>query len=137
MDFADDEATRLKHEYVGTEHVLLGLIKEGHGVAAKAIQNLGVDLQKIRHAIEATIPIGPDEVSKGARRYTPRTEQAINFAIQEADDLNHNYVGTEHILLGLLRERDGVAGQILENFGLRLDGVRSEIVSLLRHGLDQ
>ena len=134
MQFANDEAKRFKHEYLGTEHVLLGLIKEGHGVAAAVIQNLGGDLQKIRNLIEQVTLIGEDEFSQVE---TPRTKRAIEHSLQEARDLKHSYIGTEHILLGLLHDKNSVAGQVLGRFGLTLENVRVEIVKLVGKGLDQ
>ena len=98
---ARDEAGRLQHEYIGTEHILLGLIKEGSGVAANVLKNLDVDLRKIRLEVEKLVQSGPDMVTMGKLPQTPRAKKVIEYAIEEARNLNHNYVGTEHLLLGL------------------------------------
>jgi ATP-dependent Clp protease ATP-binding subunit ClpC len=134
MEFANDEATRLNHEYVGTEHIFLGLIKEGGGVAAAALQNLGADLQQIRNAIERASPMGPEFVSKGRHGHTPRAKFVIESAVQAARNLNHNYIGTEHLLIGLMQERRGLAAHVLTQFGLTLEDVRAEMLKLLHIG---
>src|ERR1700733_10119929 len=108
MQLANQEAQRFNHEYIGTEHLLLGLIKEGSGVAANVLHNLDIDLRKIRLEIEKIVQSGPDMVTMGKLPQTPRAKKAIEYAVQEAMGLDHNYVGTEHILLGLLREEEGV-----------------------------
>ncbi|MGB2753503.1 MAG: ATP-dependent Clp protease ATP-binding subunit [Phycisphaerae bacterium] len=131
MALANQEAQRFNHEYVGTEHVLLGLVKEGQGVAANVLHSLGIDLKKIRLEVEKIVKSGPDMVTMGKLPQTPRAKKVIEFAIEEARSLGHNYVGTEHLLLGLLREHDGVAAQVLMNLGLKLDDVRSEILNIL------
>ncbi|MGB2614105.1 MAG: ATP-dependent Clp protease ATP-binding subunit [Phycisphaerae bacterium] len=131
MALANQEAQRFNHEYVGTEHVLLGLVKEGQGVAANVLHNLGTDLKKIRLEVEKIVKSGPDMVTMGKLPQTPRAKKVIEFAIEEARNLGHNYVGTEHLLLGLLREHDGVAAQVLMNLGLKLDDVRSEVLNIL------
>ncbi|HUX17398.1 MAG TPA: ATP-dependent Clp protease ATP-binding subunit [Phycisphaerae bacterium] len=131
MALANQEAQRFNHEYVGTEHVLLGLVKEGQGVAANVLHSLGIDLKKIRLEVEKIVKGGPDMVTMGKLPQTPRAKKVIEFAIEEARNLGHNYVGTEHLLLGLLREHDGVAAQVLMNLGLKLDDVRSEILNIL------
>ena len=114
MQLANQEAQRFNHEYVGTEHVLLGLIKEGSGVAANVLRNLDVDLRKIRNEVEKIVQAGPEMVTMGKLPQTPRAKKVIEYAIEEARNLNHNYVGTEHLLLGLLREQEGVAAQVLD-----------------------
>jgi glucuronate isomerase len=134
MQLANDEAQRFNHEYIGTEHMLLGLVKEGSGVAANVLNNLGVDLTKVRLEVEHIVQTGPDVVRLGRPPQTPRAKRAIEFAIEEARQLNHEYVGTEHLLLGLLLEEEGVAAQVLMNLGLTLYEVRAEILSLLAHG---
>src|SRR6187431_753973 len=134
MQLANQEAQRFNHEYVGTEHVLLGLVKEGSGVAANVLKNLDVDLRKIRVEVEKIVQSGPDMVTMGKLPQTPRAKKVIEYAIEEARNLNHNYVGTEHLLLGLLREHDGVAAQVLLNLGLRLEEVREEVLNLLGAG---
>src|SRR3954467_12723183 len=136
MQLANQEAQRFNHEYVGTEHVLLGLIKEGSGVAANVLKNLDVDLRKIRNEVEKLVQAGPDMVTMGKLPQTPRAKKVIEYAIEEARNLNHNYVGTEHLLLGLLREQEGVAAQVLMNLNLKLDEVREEVLNLLGHGMD-
>ncbi len=136
MQLANQEAQRFNHEYIGTEHVLLGLIKEGSGVAANVLKNLEVDLRKIRLEVEKLVQSGPDMVTMGKLPQTPRAKKVIEYSMEEARNLNHNYVGTEHILLGLLREQEGVAAQVLMNLGLKLEDVREEVLSLLGHGME-
>src|SRR5687767_10738468 len=136
MQLANQEAQRFNHEYIGTEHVLLGLIKEGSGVAANVLKNLDVDLRKIRLEVEKLVQSGPDMVTMGKLPQTPRAKKVIEYAMEEARNLNHNYVGTEHILLGLLREQEGVAAQVLINLGLKLEEVREEVLNLLGHGIE-
>src|SRR5438105_7447423 len=131
MQLANQEAQRLKHEYIGTEHILLGLMKEGSGVAANVLKNLDIDLRKIRLEIEKIVQLGPDVVAMGKLPQTPRAKKVIEYSIEEARNLNHNYIGTEHLLLGLLREREGLAAQVLESLGLNLQGVRQEVLLLL------
>jgi ATP-dependent Clp protease ATP-binding subunit ClpC len=137
MQLANQEAQRFNHEYIGTEHVLLGLIKEGSGVAANVLKNLDIDLRKIRMEVEKLVQSGPDMVTMGKLPQTPRAKKVIEFSMEEARNLNHNYVGTEHILLGLLRELEGVAAQVLMNLGLKLEDVREEVLNLLGHGLEE
>ncbi len=134
MALANQEAQRFNHEYIGTEHVLLGLVKEGSGVGANVLKNLGVDLRKVRLEVEKLVKSGPEMVTMGKLPQTPRAKKVIEYAIEEARNLNHNYVGTEHLLLGLLREQDGVAAQVLMNLGLKLDEVREEVLNLLGAG---
>ena len=136
MQLANQEAQRFNHEYVGTEHVLLGLVKEGSGVAANVLKNLEVDLRKIRVEVEKIVQSGPDMVTMGKLPQTPRAKKVIEYAIEEARNLNHNYVGTEHLLLGLLREQEGVAAQVLVALNLKLEEVREEVLNLLGHGMD-
>jgi len=136
MQLANQEAQRFNHEYIGTEHILLGLVKEGSGVAANVLRNLDVDLRKIRLEVEKIVQSGPDMVVTDKLPQTPRAKQVIEFAIEEARELNHNYVGTEHLLLGVLREQEGVAAQVLMNLGLKLSEVRDEVRNLLGHGAD-
>ena len=131
MQLANQEAQRFNHEYIGTEHILLGLIKEGSGVAASVLKNLGIDLRKIRLEVENVVQSGPDMVTMGKLPQTPRAKKVIEYSMEEARNLNHNYVGTEHLLLGLLREHEGVAAQVLMNLGLRLEDVRDEVLALL------
>ena len=131
MALANQEAQRFNHEYIGTEHILLGLVKEGSGVGANVLKNLEVDLRKVRLEVEKLVKSGPNMVTMGKLPQTPRAKKVIEYAIEEARNLNHNYVGTEHLLLGLLREQDGVAAQVLMNLGLKLDEVREEVLNLL------
>jgi ATP-dependent Clp protease ATP-binding subunit ClpA len=132
MQLANQEAQRFNHEYVGTEHILLGLVKESSGVGGTVLRNLGVDLRKIRLEVEKVVPTTPnDEQATGRLPHTPRAKKVIEYSIEEARNLNHNHVGTEHLLLGLLREQEGVAAQVLRNLGLKLEDVREEIISLL------
>lgn len=130
MQLANQEAQRWNHEYIGTEHILLGLVKEGSGVAANALKNLNIDLHKIRQEVERIVQAGPDVVASGKMPQTPRAKKVIEYAIEEAHNLNHNHVGTEHLLLGLLLVREGVAAQVLMNLGLKLEDVREEVLSL-------
>jgi ATP-dependent Clp protease ATP-binding subunit ClpC len=135
MQLANQEAQRFNHEYIGTEHILLGLVKEGSGVAANVLKNLDVDLRKIRLEVERIVQpgAGGDQVVMGRLPHTPRAKKVIEYSIEEARNLNHNYVGTEHLLLGLLREQEGVAAQVLMNLGLKLEDVREEVLNLLGH----
>ena len=137
MALANQEAQRFNHEYIGTEHVLLGLVKEGSGVGANVLKNLDVDLRKVRLEVEKLVKAGPEMVTMGKLPQTPRAKKVIEYAIEEARNLNHNYVGTEHLLLGLLREHDGVAAHVLMNLGLKLEQVREEVLNLLGAGTEQ
>ena len=133
MQLANQEAQRFNHEYIGTEHILLGLVKEGSGVAANVLKNLDIDLRKVRTEVEKLVQAGPEMVTIGKLPQTPRAKKVIDYSIEEARNLNHNYVGTEHLLLGLLREQEGVAAQVLMNLGLKLEDVREEVLNLLGH----
>lgn len=128
---AKEEAKRLNHDYIGTEHLLIGLIKEGQGVAAAVLQNLGLSLDTIRLEVEKLVKPGPTTVISGDIPFTPKAKKVIELAMDEARHLGHNYIGTEHLLLGLIREGEGIASQILLNLGLDLARVRSEVMSLL------
>ncbi len=136
MALANQEAQRFNHEYIGTEHILLGLVKEGSGVGANVLKNLDVDIKKLRLEIEKLVKSGPDMVTMGKLPQTPKAKKVIEYAIEEARALNHNYVGTEHILLGLLRETEGIAAQVLMNLSLKLEDVRQEVLNLLGAGVD-
>jgi len=136
MALANQEAQRFNHEYIGTEHILLGLVKEASGVGANVLKNLGIDLRKVRLEVEKLVKSGPEMVTMGKLPQTPRAKKVLEYAIEEARNLNHNYVGTEHLLLGLLREQDGVAAQVLVNLGLKLEEVREEVLNLLGAGVD-
>jgi len=128
---AREEAKRLDHDYLGTEHLLLGLIREGEGVAALALQNLGIDLEQVRQEVEKAVGKGGGSLFLGQIPFTPRAKKVLELAVTEARNLGHNYIGTEHLLLGLIREGEGVAAQILANLGADLEKVREEVVSLL------
>lgn len=133
---ANGEAQRFNHEYIGTEHLLLGIVKEGNGVGANVLKNLEINLRKVRLEVEKLVKSGPDMVTMGKLPFTPRTKRVMEFAEDEARKLKHNYIGTEHLLLGLLREHDGVAAQVLMNFGVKLEEARDEILNLLGAGVD-
>ncbi len=128
---AREEAKRLDHDYLGTEHLLLGLIREGEGVAATALQNLEVDLRQVRQEVEKAVGKGGGSLFLGQIPFTPRAKKVLELAVTEARDLGHNYIGTEHLLLGLIREGEGVAAQILTSLGADLDRAREEVVDLL------
>jgi len=132
LAMAREEAARLHHEYVGTEHILLGLIREGEGVAAAVLQNLNVDLDEIQQKIEETVKKGKAAQATGPDLpYTSRAKKVLELAMGEARELNHSYVGTEHLLLGLLREEKGIAAQVLTEAGVTLDAARTETLRLL------
>ena len=131
MGLARQEAQRFNHEYIGTEHILLGLIQEGSGVAANVLRNLDLDLEKIRREVETIVHSGPPMVSMGQLPFTPRAKKVLELSVEEATNLGHNYIGTEHLLLGLIRENDGVAAQVLTTLGLKLEEVREEVLELL------
>lgn len=128
---AQEEAKRMNHDYLGTEHILLGIVALGEGVAAQILANFGVDAKKVRNEIEKFIGPGDNLVQLGEIPFTPRAKKAIEYAIEEAQAMGHSYVGTEHLLLGLLREEDGVAARVLENLGVKIEAVRDEILSTL------
>ncbi|HEV3438615.1 MAG TPA: Clp protease N-terminal domain-containing protein [Gemmata sp.] len=131
MQLANKEAQRFNHEYIGTEHILLGLVQQGAGVAANVLKNLGIELRKIREELDKILQPNSMKVeSSGCLPHTPKAKKVIDYSVEEARNLNHNYVGTEHLLLGLLREQEGVAAQILMNLGIKIDGVREEIRNL-------
>jgi len=131
MQLAQQEAERFKHEYIGTEHIIRGLIIEGSGVAANVLKNLDVDLRKILFDLDKVVVRGPDSAIKGDLLQTPRTKKVIDYSIEEAGYLKLNYVGTEHLLLGLLRDNFGVAALLLKRQGVNLKQVRQEIVAFL------
>ncbi|HAH22004.1 MAG: hypothetical protein A2Y00_07955 [Omnitrophica WOR_2 bacterium GWF2_43_52] len=128
---AKEEARRFNHDYIGTEHILLGLIREGEGVAAAVLEKMGVDLQTIRLEVEKVVQPGPTTQILGDIPFTPRAKKALELAAEEARALGHNYIGTEHILLGIIREGESVASQVLLNLGLDLDRVRNEVMTVL------
>jgi predicted dehydrogenase len=131
LALARKEAERFNHNFVGTEHVLLGLIALGQGTAVNVLQKLGLELDTVRMAVVKMVGPGPDQEMIGKIPYTPRVKKVLALAMKEAMNLNHTYVGTEHILLGLLREGDGVAGRVLKNFGVDIDKTRTEILKEL------
>ncbi len=131
MVYSQEEAIRLNHNYIGTEHILLGLVKEGEGIAARVLGERGVSLESIRQQVEVAIGKGQEKVEQ-VLGYTPRTKTIIELSAEEARNLGHNYVGTEHLLLALIHEGEGAAAQILEVMGLNLDIVRQEIMALLK-----
>jgi hypothetical protein len=127
MQLANQEAQRFNHEYIGTEHILLGLVKEGTGVAANVLKNLDIDLRKIRFEVEKIVQVGPDMVTTGKLPQTPKAKKVIEYSIEEARQCGYDYAGTEHLLLGLLREQEGVAAQVLTHLGLSVEAARKEI----------
>ena len=128
--FAQDEATRFNHDYIGTEHLLLGLVREGEGIAAQVLTNQGVELRTVRNAVEFVIGRGEARMV-GNFRLTPRVKRVIEFSIEEARRLGHNYIGTEHLLLGLLREGGGTGPGVLESLGVNLEEVRAQVAQLM------
>ena len=131
--YAQDEATRFNHNYIGTEHLLLGLVREGDGIAAQSLTNLGVELNKVRSAVEFIIGRG-ERMVVGEITLTPRAKRVIELSIEEARRLGHNYIGTEHLLLGLVREGEGIAAGVLESLGINLEKVRSQVVQVVSQG---
>ncbi|MCA1691916.1 MAG: NDP-hexose 4-ketoreductase, partial [Actinobacteria bacterium] len=127
---AQEEARLLNHNYIGTEHILLGLIHEGEGVAAKALEQLGISLEAVRTQVEEIIGQGGSSPS-GHIPFTPRAKKVLELSLREALQLGHNYIGTEHILLGLIREGEGVAAQVLVKLGADLSRVRQQVIQLL------
>src|SRR3954447_19476199 len=130
LSLAQEEAQRFQHNYIGTEHLLLGLVREGEGVAAKVLSNLGVELNKVRSAVEFIIGRG-DRIVMGEIGLTPRAKKVIELAVDEARRLNHHYIGTAHLLLGLVREGEGIAAGVLESLGVSLEKVRTQVIQVL------
>ena len=128
LQLAQEEAQRFQHSYIGTEHLLLGLIREGEGLAAETLRSFNVDLEKVRKAVESIIGRG-DRAVPGEIGLTPRAKKVIELAVEESRLLNHHYVGTEHLLLGLIREGEGIGAGVLESFGLNLQDVRAKIIA--------
>jgi hypothetical protein len=133
---AQEEARMLNHNYIGTEHILLGLIHEGEGVAAKALESLGISLEAVRQQVEEIIGQG-QQAPSGHIPFTPQAKKVLELSLREATQLGHEYIGTEHILLGLIREGDGVAAQVLVRLGADLDRVRQQVIELLRDHPDR
>ncbi len=131
LALSQEEAQRLQHNYIGTEHLLLGLVREGEGVAAKVLLNLGVRLDEVRQNIVTIIGRG-DQAIPGSIGLTPRAKKVIELAVDEARTMNHHYIGTEHILLGLVREGEGIAAMTLESMGVQLKRVREETLRVLK-----
>jgi ATP-dependent Clp protease ATP-binding subunit ClpC len=131
LAMAREEAIRLQHDYVGTEHILLGLIREGEGVAAAVLTNLSVDLGQIHERVEESVRKGKATIALGELPYTSRAKKVLEFAMAEAREFNHSYVGTEHLLLGLLREEKGIAAQVLNSLGVSLEEARAETLKVL------
>jgi ATP-dependent Clp protease ATP-binding subunit ClpC len=127
---AQDEARRLNHGWIGTEHILLALVHEGEGVAARTLESLGISLDAVRQQVEEIIGQG-QQAPSGHIPFTPRAKKVLELSLREALQLGHNYIGTEHILLGLIREGDGVAAQVLVRLGADLDRVRQQVIELL------
>src|SRR5438105_5804634 len=127
---AQEEARMLNHNYIGTEHILLGLIHEGEGVAAKALESLNISLETVRQQVEEIIGQG-QAAPTGHIPFTPRAKKVLELSLREALQLGHNYIGTEHILLGLIREGEGVAAQVLQKLGADLNRVRQTVIQLL------
>ena len=132
LAYSREEAVRLRHEYVGTEHILLGLLREGEGVASTVLANLDIDAERLGHRLEAVVMAGErSRVTGPDLPYTSRAKKALELAMSEARELHHSYVGTEHLLLGLLREEKGIAAQVLVEAGLSLDAARHETLRIL------
>jgi ATP-dependent Clp protease ATP-binding subunit ClpA len=131
LQLAQEEAQRFNHNYIGTEHILLGLVREGDGVAARVLNNLGIELNKVRSAVEFIIGRG-DRMVMGEIGLTPRAKRVIELAVDEARRLNHHYIGTEHLLLGLVREGEGIAAGVLESLGVSLKDVRAQVIEVLQ-----
>ena len=130
---AQEEAKRFNHDYIGTEHILLGLIREGEGVAAAVLQHLGLSSDQIRLEVEKLVQIGPSTIVSGDLPFTPKAKKVIELAMDEARNLGHTYIGTEHLLLGLIQD-EGVAQQVLQSLGLEPGKVRQTVKDLLQTG---
>jgi ATP-dependent Clp protease ATP-binding subunit ClpC len=130
---AQDEARGLNHNWIGTEHLLLAVIREGHGVGAKALESMQISLDAARQQVESLIGRGQNPVGDGHIPFTPRAKKVLELSLREALQLGHDYIGTEHILLGLIREGDGVAAQVLVSLGCDLNRARQQVIQLL-HG---
>ena len=128
---AQDEARALRHNYIGTEHILLGLLREEEGLAARVLESLDITTEEVRAQVAHIVGEG-DEVTRGQIPFTPRAKKVLELSLREALSLGHNYIGTEHILLGLVREGEGVASRILLDFDTRAEVIREEVVRMLR-----
>ncbi len=131
IQLAREEAMRFNHDYIGTEHLLLGLVKEGEGIASAALANLGVDLKTLRLEVEKLVEQGPSTVSVGEIPFNPQAKKVLELSVEEARKFGHNYIGTEHLLLGLIKEGEGIAAHVLENMKVDVEKVQREIVKLL------
>ena len=131
MSLARQEAQKFNHEYIGTEHILLGLVQEGNGVAANVLQKMQVDLDKIRQEVEKIVKTGPSMATMSNLPFTPRAKKVLELAMEEASQLGHNYIGTEHLLLGLIKENEGIAAQVLLNLRVKLEDVRMQVLEFL------
>src|ERR671935_520357 len=131
LALAQDEAIRFNHNYIGTEHLLLGLVREGEGVAARVLDSLGVELSKVRTAVEFIIGRGDSTTSPSQITLSPRTKKVVELSIDEARKLGHSYVGTEHLLLGIVREGGSIGAGVLQSLGVTLDQVRERVIELL------
>ena len=131
MNLAKSEAQRLNHEYIGTEHILLGLVQEGSGVAANVLRSMGIDLKRIRAEVEKLVKGSATMVPMGNLPFTPRAKKVLELSLEEASQLGHNYIGTEHLLLGLIKESEGIAARVLTNLNVKLEDVREEVLEFL------
>ncbi|GJM21949.1 MAG: ATP-dependent Clp protease ATP-binding protein [Planctomycetota bacterium] len=131
MNLAKSEAQRLNHEYIGTEHILLGLVQEGSGVAANVLRGMGIDLKRIRSEVEKLVKGSATMVPMGNLPFTPRAKKVLELSLEEASQLGHNYIGTEHLLLGLIKESEGIAARVLTNLSVKLEDVREEVLEFL------
>ncbi len=131
IQLAREEAARFNHDYIGTEHLLLGLVKEGEGIASAALANLGVDLRTLRLEVEKLVEQGPATVSEGDIPFNPQAKKVLELSVEEARKFGHNYIGTEHLLLGLIKEGEGIAAHVLDNMKVDVEKVQREVVKLL------
>jgi len=136
MSLADEEARRMNHACIDTEHVLLGMVEEGSGVGANVLTNLGAESDAVRREVEKLVKPGLEKPATVVRPQTPGTKQVVEFAIEEARNLGHNYVGSEHLLLGLMRVKEGIASRVLGQMGITQDDVTAAIRQLLNRGQD-
>jgi ATP-dependent Clp protease ATP-binding subunit ClpA len=135
MALANQEAQRLNHDYIGTEHILLGMVNEGSGVGAQVLKSLKVDLRNVRQEVEKRVKRRPEMIAMSRLPQTPSAKRVIEHAIEQARDLGHKYVGTEHMLLGLLCEQNDLAAKVLMSLGLKLEDIREQVLSLLGAGI--
>ncbi len=132
FSLAQEEAQRFQHNYIGTEHLLLGLVREEEGVAAKVLRKLDIELQDVRDSVESIIGRG-NRIVQGEIGLTPRAKKAIELSVDEARNMNHHYIGTEHLLLGLVREEEGIAAGVLKSMGVTLEEARRQTILILGH----